>query len=546
MDQSQFRAGVVRTFLMGLIATGLAVAVLPASADDEPAVVTTDKGPVRGITTSTLQAFLGIPYAAAPTDDLRWKPPQPHARWRRTLDATQFGDACAQLPSSAGQPSVSEDCLYLNVYVPQKGRRDEARRQGDRRRNGRTRQPVMVWIHGGSLTSGAGGLYDPTQLAERGEVIVVTLNYRLGILGFLSHPGLTAESRAGSSGNYGLMDQQLALRWVQRNIGEFGGDPDNVTVFGGSAGALSIHAHLASPRAAGLFHKAIVQSGAYSLTQATLATAEGRGAVFAGLAGCSNQTAACLRQLPVAAILALQRNLLPAGVLPSVDGTVLPQSIGTALASGRFNRVPVIEGSNHDEFRAFVGAAESLAGVPLTAAGYIPFISTTLGVPIETATFLGTAVYPLAAYPPPATAPSIALGALGTDALFACNARVASRWLATHVPTWQYEFNDPTAPLPLGLSLSYPSGAYHASELQYLFAPTPLGFPGLNVDQRDLSEAMIRYWTRFAHTGNPNGSALPAWPRYRASDRFQSLELTGPVTKGGFAADHKCAAWGTP
>lgn len=533
----------IRRCLIGVIAIVFAVAASPVNASHDDAIVDTDKGPVRGIETATMRAYLGIPYAAAPTGDLRWQPPQPHARWRRTLDATAFGGRCAQLPSSSGLPSVSEDCLYLNVYVPRQVRHHEVRRKADSRKGERSRLPVMVWIHGGSLTGGAGEFYNPARLADAGDVIVVTINYRLGILGFLSHPALTAESRAGSSGNYGLMDQQLALRWVQRNIGEFGGDAGNVTVFGGSAGALSIHAHLASPRAAGLFHKAIVQSGAYSLEQTSLTTAESQGAAFAGLAGCIDQTASCLRQLPISAILALQSRLLPTGVFPTVDGAVLRQSIGAALASGRFNRVPVIEGSNHDEFRYFVGAAEALAGVPLTAPGYIPFIATTLGVPAETAAFLGTVVYPLAAYPPPATAPSIALGALGTDALFACPARNVAGWLSMHVPTWQYEFNDPTASLPTGQSLSYPGGAYHGAELQYLFTPAAIGFPELNVDQQDLSDAMIRYWSRFAHVGNPNASGVPAWPRYRAGERFLSLELTGPVVKRGFAEDHKCEVW---
>jgi para-nitrobenzyl esterase len=528
--------------MVGLIAASVTVAGSSASAGADDTIVMTDEGPVRGIATSTLLEFLGIPYAAAPAGDLRWTPPRPRARWRRPLDATSFGNFCAQPDSLSGRASGAEDCLFLNVYAP-RARRDDSRRDGDDDRPGR--HPVMLWIHGGGLTAGASNSYDPTKLAEAGKVIVVTINYRLGILGFLTHPALTAESPDAASGNYGLMDQQFALRWVRRNIADFGGDPDNVTIFGESAGGLSVHSNLASPSATGLFQKAIVESGAYSLTQPTLAVAEALGTAFASLAGCGSQTAACLRALPVTTILALQSTVLANPVVPTVDGKVLTQSVGAAFASGQFNRVPVIEGSNHDEYREFVGATELLTGMPLTAAGYIPAIEATLGVSPAVATLL-SAVYPLTAYPPPTTAPSIALGALGTDAIFACNARVVSMLLAPYVPIYQYEFNDPNAPLPVGISVSFPSGSYHTSELQYLFDPTTLGFPGLSADQEQLSEAMIRYWSRFAHTGNPNSSEAPAWPRYRASDRFLSLEAPTPTTKGGFAVDHKCAVWGSP
>jgi para-nitrobenzyl esterase len=401
----------------------------------------------------------------------------------------------------------------------------------------------MVFFHGGGLTGGASNSYGGTRLVEQG-VVVVTVNYRLGMLGFLAHPALTAESPDGASGNYGLMDQQAALRWVRRNIASFGGDPDNVTIFGQSAGGLSVHAQLASPMAAGLFHKAIVESGAYALALPTLDTAEGPGAAFAELAGCVSQTAECLRALPVATVLAVQ-GALPYPVVPTVDGKVLTQSIGAAFASGRFNRVPVIEGSNHDEYRLFVGSQELSTGMPLTEAGYFPAISAALGVPAGDAALLGNFIYPLAAYPPPATAPSIALGALGTDAIFACNARFAAGLLAQHVPTYQYEFNDASAPLPVGVAVSFPSGSYHSAELPYLldFRIPPFAFPGLTADQAQLSDTMVRYWAGFARSGNPNRAGAPAWPRYRASQRLLSLETPTPTAKDGFAVDHNCAFW---
>ena len=524
------------SFLSGVVFYLLATAPLSARADPAHKIVHTDRGPVRGITTPSVFKFLGIPYAAAPQGDLRFRPPQLHGRWRTPLDGTAFGNACPQAASltNFGAASVNEDCLFLNVYVP-RGEEGDAAEEGEGR-------PVMVFIHGGGLIEGLSNPYDPGRLAVQGGVVVVTINYRLGILGFLTHPALTAESSDHVSGNYGLLDQQFALWWVQRNIARFGGDPDNVTLFGESAGGLSVHANLASPSAAGLFHKAIVESGAYSLTQPTLAAAEALGTSVASLAGCGSQTAACLRSLPVTTILAVQAAAVPS-MVPTADGVVLPQSIGAAFASGQFNRVPVIEGSNHDEWRLFVAITEIQTGAPLSAAGYVPAIAATLGVSPSVAGFLGTFVYPLGAYPPPATAPSIALGALGTDATFACNARQVSSLLAAHVPAYQYEFNDSTAPVPPGVSLSFPGGSYHSAELQYLFEFT--GYPQ-SEDQRRLSGAMIGYWTRFARTGNPNGGAAPAWPGYGAGDQFQSLEAPTVATKGGFSADHKCAVWGRP
>lgn len=282
-------------------------------------------GPVRGtLSAAGIREFLGIPYGAPPVGNLRWRPPVPHAPWFQTLDAMQFGNHCPQPASPFGIASTSEDCLFLNVYTPN---------SGDFRL-----RPVMVWIHGGALVTGESNDYDPTVLVQDG-VIVVTINYRLGALGFLAHPALASDPT--SAGDYGLMDQQLALRWVRDNILFFGGDPLNVTIFGESAGGLSVFSQMASPSAANLFHKAIIESGAYALTTQTLATAEAAGTTFATAAGCGSQTAACLRSLPVSTILA---NENPAGYTPNIDGEFLPLSLGTALATGQFHHVPVIQG----------------------------------------------------------------------------------------------------------------------------------------------------------------------------------------------------------
>ena len=504
-----------------------AIASTTVLAAPKTPVVATDDGPVRGTTVGKMQAFLGVPYAAAPTGDLRWRPPQPHPGWQGVLDTSKFAPHCPQVATPYGVASTSEDCLFLNVFTPGKTNSGQPHLL-----------PVMFWIHGGALVVGESDDYDPTPLVTKG-VIVVTINYRLGWLGFLAHPALSAESAQGASGNYGLMDQQAAMRWVQRNIRHFGGDANNVTVFGESAGGLSTHSQLVSPLAAGLFHKAIVQSGAYALTQPSLAVAQGQGTAFATNTGCASQSAACLRSLPVSTILAAPT---PASIVPNIDGVVIPQSIGPALSSGQFNRVPVIEGSNHDEWRLFVAQTEKTTGMPLTAAGYIPAISATLGVSAPVATFIAS-LYPLGAYP----SPSVALGAIGTDAVFSCNARVAVRSLSTYVPTFQYEFNDPNAPmLYFAPPISFPTGAYHASELAYLFnlSLTPVPPPPFSGPQQQLSAAMAGYWTQFARTGDPNSAGAPNWPAYRAnSDLFESLRPPTPVASAGFSADHKCAFW---
>jgi para-nitrobenzyl esterase len=483
---------------------------------------------VRGVATGTIHEFLGIPYAAAPVGELRWRPPQEPERWHGVRDATSFGAHCPQVATPFGTPSTTEDCLFLNVFTPAKTN------------EGRPHLlPVMVWIHGGGLVVGESDGYDPSKLVAE-DVIVVTINYRLGELGFLAHSALAAETPNGAAGNYGLLDQQAALRWVQRNIRAFGGDPDNVTIFGESAGGLSVHSQLASPLAAGLFHRAIVESGAYSLVQPSLAAAEAAGAALAASAGCVDPStaAACLRSLSVAAILAHQ----PAGTMvPNLDGFVLPQTVGSAFGTGQFNRVPVIEGSNHDEWRLFVAQTEATTGIPLTAAGYIPAIAATLGVPLPVAAAIANE-YPLAAY----QSPSVALGAVGTDVVFACNARLSSRMLSRYVPTFQYEFDDPNAPMLFFSSISFPTGAYHASELQYIFhvLETPVPSPGLTPAQRQLSETMMDYWTQFARSGDPNSHGTPAWPLYSSSDQFQSLRPPTPATSTGLATDHKCAFWG--
>ena len=391
----------------------------------------------------------------------------------------------------------------------------------------------MVWIHGGALVSGESNDYDPAQLVAHG-VTVVTINYRLGALGFLAHPALADAN--GQSGDYGLMDQQAALRWVQRNIASFGGNPRSVTLFGESAGGLSTLSQVASPQARGLFERAIAESGSYNLTQASLSSAEAAGQSFAANAGCASQTAACLRSLPVSAILASEN---AAGYTPNINTEVLPETLKTAFATGKFNRVPIINGTNRDEWRLFVALSE-LAGNPVTASNYQTMISSTLGVPPAVAAVIA-AKYPLSAF----SSPSTALGAVGTDAIFACPALTIDQSVSHFVPTFGYEFNDENAPENFLPPVSFPYGAAHASEIQYLMDLPAAAFPGtLSAQQQQLATIMKGYWTAFAKRGVPSSAGTPFWPLFsNLTQQMQSMAPPTPQTETDFANTHNCAFW---
>src|SRR5215472_2357971 len=520
--RARTRLAVAAVTLGALVAPAASASALGAraAASASGPVAGTANGPVRGLANGAVDEFLGIPYAAPPVGALRWQPPQPAASWSGVRDATKFAPHCPQLPSPFGQGSTSEDCLYLNVFTP-------AHKQAG------SHFPVMVWIHGGALVTGESDDYDPTALVEDG-VTVVTINYRLGALGFLAHPALADAN--GQSGDYGLMDQQAALRWVRANIASFGGNARDVTVFGESAGGLSTLSQVASPQAKGLFERAIVESGAYNLSQGPLATAEAAGEAFAANAGCASQTAACLRSLPVSTILASQN---AGGYTPNINTEVLPQTLGTAFATGNFNRVPIINGTNHDEWRLFVALSE-LEGNPVTAANYQSQISATLGVPAPVAAIIA-ARYPLTAFP----SPSVALGAVGTDAIFACPALTIDQSVSRFVPTFAYEFNDENAPQNFLPPVSFPYGAAHASEIQYLMDLPTAAFPeALSTPQQQLAAAMKGYWASFAQRGFPASPGTPFWPLFsNLTQKMQSLAPPAPQTETGFASTHNCAFW---
>ncbi len=518
--------GVAATF-MGASARGAAAS--PASSGASP-IVRSDGGLVRGADAAGVRSFLGLPYAAPPTGNLRWRPPQPAAAWSGVRDATKFGPSCPQ--STVGNPflppgPISEDCLYLNVYTPAS------------HSSGGGGRPVLVWIHGGGLVQDGARNYDGTKLAADGAV-VVTINYRLGALGFLAHPAL-ASRPGGAAGNYGLMDQQAALRWVQRNIAHFGGDPRNVTIAGQSAGGLSVLAQMVSPGARGLFQRAIVQSGTFALNQQPLATAEAAGETFATAAGCPDQSAACLRNAPVSDLVSNFGVEIP-GV---VDGSVLTQPIGTALARGQFARVPVINGITHDEELLFVaglgitvsqGTNIPLAGDPKDPANYQANIAQALGVSAARAAAVA-AEYPLSAYPSPVAAFSL----LVSDASFACPALQVDRWTAARGgPTYAYQFNDDNAPVNIvGASLGL---ATHGTELPYLFDQPNAPHPAmLNADQQALAASMRTDWASFAGTGNPSSRALP-WPSFNGTRVLSLVPLQSQVTTD-FATAHHCSFW---
>jgi para-nitrobenzyl esterase len=503
------------TLLVASVAELPAVAELAAMTGIDKSIVTTERGPVRGTVGANFRQFLGIPYAAPPVGNLRWRPPREHARWFTPLNATSFGNHCPQVASPFGTASLTEDCLFLNVFTPD----EEANHESDARL-----YPVMVWIHGGAFTVGESDDYIPTKLVQHG-VIVVTINYRLGALGFLAHPALSAESPDHISGNYGIMDQQAALKWVHRNIAAFGGNPENVTIFGESAGGRSVFLHVASPLAAGLFDRGIVESGAYfGLGAPTLADEESHGQAFSASIGCTSQTARCLRSRSVKKII---ENWGIFDSSENVDGKVLPRSPDTAFVAGQFNHVPLINGTNHDEWRFFTD--------PITADEYPSVVESMVG---PDAAPLVLAEYPLEKF----DSPSLAVGAMGTDSIFACPARAVDQVLSTQVPIFTYEFNDTNAPEVFLPPTSFPYGAAHGSELLYLF---DLTWPGeLDEQQQELSDRMISYWTQFAKVGEPNRSGLPSWRAYDATtDEFLSLVPPSPMPEFEFAADHKCDFW---
>jgi para-nitrobenzyl esterase len=499
------------------------------------AVVQTDVGKVKGSVYGTYRVFQGIPYAAAPVGDLRWQSPQKVQPWSGTREATKPGSPCPQVTDglSANATSDNEDCLFLNVTTPAFTDNNNLK-------------PVMVWLHASGAGTGAGSDADPHRLAVQGDVVVVTLNYRLGIFGNFGYPGLPG------SGTFGLEDQQAALRWVQRNAAAFGGDPKNVTLFGYSGGSFSLCGQLASPLAAGLFHKAILQSGPCLIiypknvpfpevspelpsiwrSQEELETL---GSEIATSFGCSN--IACLRSLPTAELIALNQ----AYASLTYGTPTLPAHPMKAIQNGNFQRVPILSGATHDEMRFFVAALHDLSGQPVTEESYRQLTSEAFGDNAERV----LEAYSLEQY----RSPSLAWATLLTDRVYAAPTFTQNQLFASYVPTYAYEFADAEAPaltFPFPPTLS--GGAYHGSDIFYLFdSPGSPEQAGLSLQQRELADKVVLYWANFAHTGSLNGPGLPDWPAFDNSAAFPHVQSLAPGLRGigfvNYQKEHQLEFW---
>ncbi|HEX5356124.1 MAG TPA: carboxylesterase/lipase family protein [Aquabacterium sp.] len=534
----------MRQQIVRLLASWAAGAALLSSAHADtfassPPIVQTSQGAISGKLVNAVRAYLGIPYAAPPVGELRWQSPQAPATWSGTRDGTSFGQRCAQPLSIVSPESINEDCLFLNVHVP-----DDI---------GSSKLPVMVWIHGGAFLSGSAADYDMTTLARKGRAVVVSINYRVGAFGFFRQPELAAQN---VSPNLGLQDQQAALRWVQSQIGHFGGDPSRVTIFGHSAGGASTCLHLVSPQSKGLFHRAISQSGPCNLlTDATPASMEAQSVALGVKLGCAEGPGqlACMRHKSAEDIM---RGSVPNGNevngvnirwTPVQDGLTLTGDPARQVRDGQFNRVPVIIGTTHDEGRLFVGTEYHQANQWfVTRADVNAYINKIAGNDTALARKL-TSTYSFWHY----GTLDKAFSAMLTDYFFSCGAMADAEALSRYVPTYNYEFTEPNSPAPTDPLMSL--GAFHGAELTFVFqrnmiaSPTPL--PPLNAAQQKLSDQMVRYWGRFAATGNPNTFLPPYWPAFQAQ-RASSLKLdsSGISVFGApaFKQDHQCGLYERP
>jgi para-nitrobenzyl esterase len=490
----------------------IVAALMLLGATNDPATVQTDKGSVHGKIANGVRAFLGIPFAAPPLGPLRFSPPKPAAPWNGVRDATQAAASCPQLGRQA--QNTTEDCLYLNVWSPV----------------GAAKTPVYVFIYGGGFTGGNAASYDGSLLAAAGKIIVVTMNYRLGVLGFLANGALS--NGGGATGNYGIEDQQAALHWVQRNIGNFGGEPRNVTLGGESAGAVSTCANLAAPNANGTLVRAIVESGPCSVPLPTLSSVEDAQAGIPAQLGCNGsgaQLAACLRSpdLTVQKILAVQQNLSRRAFSPSAEGDDIPAQPRTYLG-----RVPLLLGGNHLE-----AGYDVLPNPPATADAYTAALQRDYGKDAAAI----AAQYPLAKFPSPGLALSnVETDSAPTPVISVCS-DVASWRLARATSGWTpyaYEFDDAN-----GYALNGVRGPVHTAELPFLFPqPDPAG-KGLPAASQALSKTMLAYWTNFVKKGDPNGPGLPNWPAYNSPTEVLQLAPDGVTIGTDVAAEHKCAFW---
>jgi para-nitrobenzyl esterase len=493
--------------------------------------VRTASGPVCGVTAGGQTSYLDIPYAAPPVGHLRWQPPRPAGPWTSTYQATQLGPQCLSpgFPPGSVQAGTSENCLYLEVHRPADARPGE-------------NLPVMFEIHGGGFL-GTAQTDNGANLVRSGPVIYVFASYRLGILGFLADKAFGAHS-----GDYGLQDQQAALRWTRDNIARFGGNPRNVTIFGESAGGASVCDQVASPTAKGLFQRGISISGFYNYDVNTIwwqadckspllteAQAQRLGAAFAAKVGCGKvpYVAACLRALPASTLAENGGQFVDpyaSGVIgPIANGTTLPMSAAQAFRLGRVNKVPLMIGVGRDEFNGGIYTPEVVADTP---AQYRQLVRQQFGS-------LAPAVmrlYPIRRYP----SPFVAYRTIIADAFSACPALATDSGLSKFIPVYGYEDDDSDSP---AAGTTQPLGAYH-SAINRLVHDAPAS---LNPDQATLQSQVLAQWTGFARDGQPTGDKTPLWTRYTAgSPLVMSLMPGGDsrlVPASALRAEHHCGFW---
>ena len=533
------RIGVTAVLMWAAVAIGAAEPSSPSGAVSTPAVVidggqiTGIPSPFRGSGDARVVVYRGLPYAAPPVGEDRWRPPKPAAQWQGVRSADTFSDSCYQPRHTSTfvwrreDFPVSEDCLYLNVWAPEAGES----------------LPVMVWFHGGAHTSGQGHslIFDGTELASHG-VVLITINYRLGPFGFLAHPLLAAESPVGSAGNYGLLDKIAALQWVKANVGAFGGDADNVTVFGQSAGSQSVCALMASPLARGLFHKAIGQSAACVNTiPSEDANGFTRGERLVSKLALSSVQA--MRNVPPDTVLASALSTgWEAESRITVDGWVLPEHPLTTFQEGRQAPVPLMLGFLADE------GVELFPKNPALSVGELgAFLQQVAGARAQDLKSEYVDEFP---------SPADLQHAVATDFFMAFGMR---RWAeyqaAIDQPTFFY-FMDHVPPafhlyMPEQTALDLPGGprsggAYHSGDLAFVFGNTDKVGLDWNDADRTLSRHMVKYWVQFAQTGNPNGSSLPVWRAFDLGNKWTQVLDSAPRAIAGVRAsrlDIMAAQW---